>query len=411
METGSNPPQNNTEAKLKVGDVIGDRYRIEAELGQGGMARVYKVLDLELEEEIALKLLTSGLAWKPEAVEQFKQEIRLARRIVHQNVCRIYDFNRWEGMPFVTMELIIGDTLAERLAAGSIGGLGERLTIFRDVLAGLRVAHSLGIVHLDIKPENIVITADNRPVVMDFGIAHEIDPEGGGGGLERFGTPSYSAPELFMGEDTDHRSDIYSLGILLFELAAHRQPFVGSPEGVIQAHVSQPAPRVQSFNPDVPLPIDRAVDRMLAKEPGQRYSSVDEVLAELAEIRLSSIGRTVLFAMGDRHLQALMAHHMKAVGLVPRCTNDGEQAIELLLKERPDLVLVDTEVSKIDGLRIIEMLRHFPHASDLPVVMLSATRNPAYAAYANQLEVKQLISRPVESRALARQLRDMMKAS
>jgi serine/threonine protein kinase len=374
------------------------------------MAQVFRVLDLELEEEIALKVLSGSYAWKPESAEQFKQEIRLARRIVHRNVCRIYDFSRWKDLLFVTMELIHGETLADRIERNSLGALEQRLTIFRDILAGLRAAHAIGIVHQDMKPLNVMITPENRAVVMDFGIAREIGEAEAVYGDYLAGTPSYAAPERIAGEPNDHRGDIYSLGVMLFELIAGRVPFLGSPQAVLQAHLYQAPPRVKEFASEVPDAIDKAVGRMLEKEPGKRHSSVDEVLAELAEIRLGGVGRTVLFAMGDEHLRALMAHHLEAIGLLVLSTADGEQAIEFLLKEKPDLMLVDMEVPKIDGLRIVEMMRRMPHAADVPVYLLSAFKNPAYAAYAEQLDVKRVIERPVESRTLARELRDLMRA-
>jgi serine/threonine protein kinase len=405
------PPQLDT-LQLEADQTIAQRYRIIKELGKGAQAKVFKVRDLELDEEVALKVLTRQLATHDdEATEQFKQEIRLARRIVHQNVCRIYDFGRCGDLQFVTMELVQGGTLAEQIRANSFRDLDQRLAIFRDVLIGVRAAHAIGIVHRDIKPLNIMVTGEGRAVVMDFGLAGEAEKVAAGEEGSLLGTPAYIAPERLLGETADHRSDIYSLGILLFEITTGQLPFSGDLQQLVDQHLHQQPPRPREVNSRLPESMDRAVAKMLAKSPEDRYTTVDEVLQVLAEIRSTPVGQTVLLAEGDEDLRCLISHHLSLQGLSIQPAKDGEETIELLLREKPDMIVLDVEMPKIDGLRIAEMIRHYQHVADVPVFMLSRVMDSSYMAYSKQLGITKLVKRPFAVRDFAREIKELMEAN
>lgn len=393
---------------LEPGASIAGRYFVEEELGRGGMARVYRVHDVELDERVALKLLNLPLSQQSEVLEQFRQEIRLARRIIHRNVCRIYDLGRWEELWFVTMELIDGETLGERMQRGALGGLPERLAIFRDVLIGLRAAHGTGVVHLDIKPGNIMITTEGRSVVMDFGLAGERGQAARLSDGSLLGTPAYMPPERFKGEPAGFKADIYSLGILLYELVSGKLPFEGTVSGILRGHLYQEPPELESLVPDVPEAIIQAIGGMLAKDPAERLASVDRVLEILAGIRDEGQGRTAVVAVGDEHLGALVTHHLGAVGIQGRAAEDGEEVIEEVLREAPDVVILDAHLEKIDGFRVAEILRRFQHAREIPVYVLTEGRNPALATYARQLGVTRLVRRPFASRAFAAEVEQLL---
>jgi serine/threonine protein kinase len=396
---------------LAPGRTIADRYRIIEELGEGAMGRVLRVRDLDLEEEVALKVLTAGRWASAELTEQFKKEIRLARRIVHRNVCRTYDLGIWKHLMFVTMELIHGTTLADMIYDQELGDLNVRLDLFRDILLGVRAAHSLSIVHGDIKPLNIMVNSQGQAVVMDFGLARESEKEHADKSSTIVGTPYYIAPERWRGRPADGRSDIYSCGILLYEMIAGKPPFVGTLEELREQHLRATPPVLRNIDPTLPELVDEAIARMLAKSPDDRLGSIDEVLQLLAEVRSSPIGRTVLLATADEDLAALISHHLEAHDLAVHATPDGEQAIEALLREKHDLVVLDREMAKIDGFRVTEILRHYSHLADVPVYLLTTVRDASHEAYAKQLGVTRLVQRPFPVRPFAWGLRRHLEAS
>jgi serine/threonine-protein kinase len=269
---------------FREGAVLAARYRVEALLGRGGMGAVFRVRDLRLEEDVALKVLRADLAADPGYLERLKQEIRLARRISHRYVLRTHDFGEWEGVPFVTMEYLRGTTLRSLLDAR--GGLPAALAlrIGRQVAEGLEAAHAVNVVHRDIKPLNVLFDLRGDVKIMDFGLAV---PAAGGGratGLIQ-GTPRYMAPEQVRGEPVDARADLYALGGLLFELCAGRPPYASPrvPE-LMAMHLEAEVPSLAGAAPEVPPELDQLVRRLLAKRPDDRPASATEVIEQLRAI-------------------------------------------------------------------------------------------------------------------------------
>ncbi|MEM1413402.1 MAG: protein kinase [Myxococcota bacterium] len=263
--------------------VLAGRYELRGLLGVGGMGAVYRALDLELDELVALKMLRRELTQADGALERFRREVKLARRVTHPNVARTFDIGRDEGgARFLTMELVDGPSLARRLVDQRLPS-AEVLRIAGAVCEGLRAAHAVDVVHLDLKPDN-VLTAGERVVVTDFGIARYARGDAARtGGI--VGTPAYMAPEQVLGTPTDPRADLYAFGLLLFEMLAGTPAFVGdSPLAVASARLVRPPPDLAEHRPDLPPALVTLVRELLAREPEGRPESAAAVLERLAGV-------------------------------------------------------------------------------------------------------------------------------
>lgn len=218
-------------ARLKPGDLFASRFAIEDVLGEGGMGAVYRVVDRELEETVALKLLRPEWAETPTALDRFRREVKLARRVTHPNVARTFDLGSSDGVRFLTMELIDGEPLSRRVGNGKRLPLGEALRIAGEVARGLAAAHTAGVVHRDLKPDNVMLGSDERVVITDFGIARLAEGAVAGSATRTLGsaigTPAYMAPEQVEGRELDGRADIFALGIVLYEMLTGELPFLG----------------------------------------------------------------------------------------------------------------------------------------------------------------------------------------
>ena len=226
------PPGSSPSVRLNTGELFAARYAVEAVLGEGGMGAVYRVLDRELDESVALKLLRPEWAESQDALDRFRREVKLARRVTHPNVARTYDLGANEGVRFLTMELIDGEPLSKRVGAGKRMQLGEALRIVGEVARGLTAAHTAGVVHRDLKPDNIMLGGDDeRVVITDFGIARLAEGANAGNATRTIGsaigTPAYMAPEQVEGRELDGRADIFALGIVLYEMLTGELPFTG----------------------------------------------------------------------------------------------------------------------------------------------------------------------------------------
>jgi putative methionine-R-sulfoxide reductase with GAF domain/predicted Ser/Thr protein kinase len=263
---------------LRPGDLLGDRYKVESVLGSGGMGVVYRAVDRKLGQTIALKVLRSGSA----SFEDLKREIVLARRVTHENVCRIYDLEEIDGYECVSMEFIDGESLFDlRHRLGSSFPVGRGLDFAKQICRGLAAAHRTGVVHRDLKPENILIDSEGRARIMDFGIAAAADlgtPEAPG---TIVGTPQFMPPERLRGEPVDVRGDIYSLGVIFFEMFTGRLPFDADDIAALAAKVAfDPPPSPREFNPEVPEEIAMVLLRCLSKKPEERYVDVLDLLKD-----------------------------------------------------------------------------------------------------------------------------------
>ncbi len=274
--------------ELAPGTTFARRYQIIEELGRGGMGRVYKVYDTEVREKLALKLLNPETASDEQTIDRFRNELKLARTISHRNICRMHDLGREEGAYYITMEYVPGEDLKGLIHR--IGGLpiGKAVSVAIQVCEGLAEAHRVGVVHRDLKPQNIMIDRDGNARIMDFGIARSIKAKGITGANMMIGTPEYMSPEQVDGQEADRRSDIYSLGIVLFELVTGRLPFEGdSPLSIAVKQKTEAAPDPASLNPQVPEDLRRAILKCLEKAGERRYQAAEELAADLVKVEKS----------------------------------------------------------------------------------------------------------------------------
>jgi HAMP domain-containing protein len=276
---------------LAVGSRFAGRYDIQEVLGSGGMGVVYRAYDMEVGESVAIKALRPELGGLDATLlDRFKQELRLARRITHRNVVRTYDLGEVDGVYYITMELVRGATVAALIREAGRLAVPATLTIGKQVCRALEVAHEEGIVHRDIKPQNLLVDPTGFLKVMDFGIARLAErPTGGAHALTAagvvVGTPQYMAPEQLFGEAVDGRADIYATGAVLFECVTGRPVFEApSLVALLARHLNDAPPDPRAVNPDVPEPLGRAILRALARKPDERWSGAREFLHALEQV-------------------------------------------------------------------------------------------------------------------------------
>jgi len=271
--------------ELTTGSTFAGRYQVIEELGAGGMGRVYKVLDTKIGEKIALKLLRPEAILDRNAHERFSNELKLARKIRHKNVCQMFDLGEAEGTRYITMEYVRGEDLRQLIRKVGRLSPGQAVAIARQVCDGLAEAHRLGVVHRDLKPQNIMLDEDGNARIMDFGIARSLSGKGITGGGAFIGTPEYMSPEQVEGKDVDERSDIYSLGVILYEMVTGRPPFDGETAlSIAHKHKYEAPEDPRKHVAEVPDGLARTILKCLEKNKTARYESIRALEADLALI-------------------------------------------------------------------------------------------------------------------------------
>jgi HAMP domain-containing protein len=275
--------------QLRPGAVFAGRYEVKEILGVGGMGVVYRAFDRELQEPVAIKTLKpEALSGGTVALDRFKQEIRLARRIAHRNVVRTYDLGEQNGMYYLTMEYVEGTSLKHLITSRGKLPVAVTLTVGKQICRALEVAHSEGVIHRDIKPQNVVVEPSGFLKVMDFGIARLANPPQGKGLTEAgmsIGTPDYMSPEQLSGTELDPRSDLYAVGVVLFECVTGRVPFEAETTWALVAkHLEEEPPDPRASNGDVPDTLARVIVKAMAKQPADRFATASEMHDALARI-------------------------------------------------------------------------------------------------------------------------------
>jgi Tol biopolymer transport system component len=284
---------------IESGDHL-DHYVVLGKLGAGGMGDVYRARDERLGREVALKILLPELAGDDEFTERFRREARAASVLEHPNICRLYDIGEWQGRPFLTMELLEGETLREHMQKGPVE-VNDILRVGMGVADALGVAHARGFCHRDIKPANVFLTCSGDVKVLDFGLAKRTRAARAAAPGEDVtltsrrnapGTPQYMSPEQILGDDVDSRTDTYSLGVVLYEMAAGRTPFTGaSANEVFRKALAETAPPVSQLRRNLPRELDRILRRAIERDKDLRYQSALDLKAELkALLRELTVG-------------------------------------------------------------------------------------------------------------------------
>ena len=273
--------------------LLNNRYQLEERLGSGGMATVFRATDRMLERTVAIKLLRKDFSWDEEFRERFRQEAKAAANLSHPNIVTVHDFGYDDERLFIIMEFIPGTNLKTILKRRGRYGVEEALALMVQACAGIGYAHRAGLVHCDIKPQNLLITPDQRLKVVDFGIARamaSILPEEKADIV--WGSPQYFSPEQATGSPPSPASDVYSLGIVLFEMLTNQLPFTAeTPEELARKHQLAPVPSPRKFNPAIPIPVEQVILKVLSKEPSARYRTADQLGRVLMSLGQSSPAR------------------------------------------------------------------------------------------------------------------------
>jgi len=271
--------------ELSTGTTFAGRYQIIEELGKGGMGKVYRVVDKKLKEEVALKLIKPEIALDKNTLERFQNELKLARQISHRNVGRMYELMEEKGIHFITMEYVPGEDLKSFIRRSRQLTIGTAVTLTKQVCEGLGEAHRLGVIHRDLKPSNIIIDKEGNARIMDFGIARSIKTKGITGAGVMIGTPEYMSPEQVEAKEVDQRSDIYSLGIILYEMLTGKVPFEGdTPFTIGVKHKSEMPKNPKDINVQISDDLSRLILRCLAKDKECRYQNTAEIISDLDRI-------------------------------------------------------------------------------------------------------------------------------
>jgi tetratricopeptide (TPR) repeat protein/predicted Ser/Thr protein kinase len=393
------PPDPET---LPPGIVLGERYEIVQILGQGGMGAVYKATDLELNRTVALKVIRPELARHKAIVERFKQELLLAHQVTHRNVIRIYDLSEADGMKFITMEYVDGENLHTLIQQKKRFSPNESVEVMQQVCRALEAAHSVGVIHRDLKPQNIMRDKTGRVVVMDFGLARTLEGDGMTQSGALVGTMEYMSPEQALGQTLDQRSDIFTLGLILYEMLTGQMPFKANTTvaSLIRRTQERVAP-ISDHDHSVPRSVSNIVSKCLERDVTQRYQTAAALLADLEawqgkraaatltfEPRVGPWGRTVpwpwitaglivmiLAIVGYRFRSALSQPfyaHSTATGpavslaILPFRNASGDSSFDWLGPSLADML--STDVGQSARLRMVSQERLHQLLSDLRVV-------------------------------------------
>jgi serine/threonine-protein kinase len=279
------PPSPPDRLFLDFQSAIAGRYSLERELGRGGMGVVYLAREVRLDRPVAIKVLPPSRTADPKLRERFVREARMAAKLSHPNVIPIHAVEETGAFVFFAMAYVEGETLTERVRRRGPLAPSEAARVLRDVAWALAYAHGQGVIHRDVKPDNILLEqGSGRVLVADFGIAGVVAGAGALVAGEVVGTPEFMSPEQALGEAVDARSDLYSLGVVFYEMLVGRRPFsADAPFAILRKHLTEVPPRPTSLQPGLPLDLERITLRLLDKLPEQRYAGAEELVVELRD--------------------------------------------------------------------------------------------------------------------------------
>ncbi|MCW2993912.1 MAG: serine/threonine protein kinase, partial [Conexibacter sp.] len=269
----------------QVGTLLNGRYRLDAQIGTGGMSTVYRAFDTVLERQVAIKLMHREIASDSDQLERFRREARAVAQLNHPHIVTVIDAGEDDNMPYIVFEYVEGETLKDRIRRHGRLPIQESIAYAIEIARALGVAHAGGIVHRDVKPQNVLVDEEGSAKVTDFGIARTLDQEGLTADGRVLGTTDYVSPEQALGHPVTGQSDLYSLGIVLFEMLTGDVPFKGDNQvAVAMKHVREQLPDVQIRRPEVSSALASVLDRSTAKETGSRYADDRAMIADLEEV-------------------------------------------------------------------------------------------------------------------------------
>lgn len=363
------------------------KYRVKELLGRGGMGEIYKAAHPNLERDVAIKLIHTYKATDPNLVERFQREAKVVAALRHPGIIQIHDFDVEGDAFYMVMEFVPGETLAQRL--DRLGEQKQRMTLiealrlFRLITEAVAYAHSQGVIHCDLKPGNVLLTQDGQPVLADFGISKIMSGKRLTATNDVFGTPHYMSPEQSFGREIDAQSDVYTLGVMLYELVTGELPFNGnSPMSIVFKHVNEQPKPVRAIDPDLPEAIEHIITQAMAKDPAQRYPSAQELLLDID---------TLLFSLTSVPVSTEPAQ----IFICYKCSNSPDNTLATYLYEsltaEGQTVFIDQAIRA--GESWLEEIDHQIKNCDFMIVLLSK-------ASADSEMVKTEVSRAYEYRKL-----------
>jgi serine/threonine-protein kinase len=393
------PNDDDDEERFRVGEVLGDTYELKSLLGQGGMGWVFEAHDRQLERQVAIKTL------RPRAGGMsLRREARALAAFSHPSLVTIHAMGTHRGREYLVMERVRGVSLhahlRQRLADRAPFGIDEGIDLALPVAEALSVLHQAGLAHRDVKPSNVMLTANGRVVLMDFGL---VVPESAGQQDQQpAGSPFYMAPEAFLPRSmfgTARAADLYSFGIMLYQLFSGDRPYEGETLAAIFAqHATAPVPDLRASRPDAPGALVSLVSELLSKKPEDRPQLVDEVIWRLAAVRRAGEGKgarpfSVLVVDDDADVARVIGFHVRKA--VPdarvRTVYDGEAALRMLRDAPPDAMVLDIQMPRMNGIEVCMYMRGTRLAPSCAVVAVSAGAQPEDVQLLNQLGVRHVI--------------------
>ncbi len=446
-------PEHGCPADPLIGAVLADAYRIGRPIGQGAMGRVYLGEDVRLGRQVAVKVMMPGPEEQERTFQRFQREARAIAALGHQHIVTVFDIGQiGDGQVYLVMEFMDGETLDERVRREGTLDPITTAGIVAQVARAIGVAHKAGMVHRDLKPENVMLIRrderDDFVKVLDFGLAKPVDASAARESMVTqlgvaLGTPAFMSPEQGRGEDLDHRSDIYALGMLAYHMLCGRPAFEGPPPMVMIAQVMEQPPSPRTFRPDLSEATEAVVLRCLKKKRERRYQTADEAAIASAESVAGNTAqmqalmtpyatgslpamdavptpaplapppaepaapsattevnarvgaeRKVLAVDDSGTIRRFVSWHLTQAGFEVIEATNGQEGVELAVMKRPDLILLDVTMPVMDGVQALRLIRSLPGTKDTPVVMLTAESRPDLILQVVRLGISDYINKP-----------------
>jgi serine/threonine-protein kinase len=392
----------------RLGDVLGDTYRLTRELGRGAMGAVYLADDMSLERQVAIKVLLPEHAVHPGQAALFRREARLLAAVQHENVVRVHALGDHRGAPYLVMEYITGPTLAHYLVRSvrthDAVPLDLGVSLSLQLCRAVQVVHAAGIIHRDIKPANVMVAQGPRAILMDFGLAKSTDSRGSGTHI--IGTPDYLAPEQIRhrprNPEEARRCDVYSLGMTIYEIMAGKLPFPsGEVADVLRKHLDEDPAPPSTFRQDLPYVFDQVILKAVARDPLKRFQTCDELLGALLAAHRRTLRREpTRVLLADENPEILRQLKQCVESVVPDAevvtASDGEQVLAEAQRVPLALLIMDLSLPKMNGVEVCATLRGDEATADVPVVVMSARSSRGDRTLLRQLGVRAVVQKPME---------------